>query len=602
MTFRFGDFELDEACRELRFRRQPLSLQPRVFNLLAFLIRNRHRVVQKDELLETLWQGTVVGDGSLQRAVSLARAALKPGGMDGAVRNYSRQGYRFCFSDDCTESDNLTASLESHDNARAERSAARADTKALEAAHRALSRRDWDTAAALFVEADRQRALQASDLERLAEAHECAGRMHESLPLLERAAAASSARGDARGVARSALRLASLEFDSGRLSVARGWLNHGVRHLTGIDESWEHGFAECVKARVGIASDDPEAAAAAGRTAVDVGRRLGSEDIVAIGLLYLGYAELTLGRIDEGMSRVDEAAAMVIGGNVSAWAGAVLYCGLIWLCCNRGDWQRAMQWTDGFTRWCERGGLSQFSGLCQLHRAEVLVASGKAEDAEAEIERACTQLARHSPWAEGDAFRILGELRLLCGDLAGAETAFRRAHERGWDPQPGLAMLMAERGDAQSAIRGLTRAIAEKNWALQHRRGVLLARLAIIAARNGDAARAREALIELDARPALWSSDSHAAVVAEARAELAAQEGDASQAISRMQDAVRQWQTAASGLSLAAARFRLAQLLAAEGDRSAALLEVDAARSAFDSAGAAPRVQECALFREMLSA
>jgi DNA-binding winged helix-turn-helix (wHTH) protein len=317
MIFRFGDFELDEACREVRFRRQPLSLQPRVFDLLAFLIRNRHRVVQKDELLETLWQGTVVGDGSLQRAVSLARAALKPGGMDRALRNYSRQGYRFCCSDELMQADRGTPSeqtdgthpstdystqpqrsdditrSEQSDDARSEQSydvarsqeSERDDTKLLADAHRALARRDWDAAAALFVEADRHRALQASDLERLAEAHECAGRMHESLPLLERAAAANAARGDARGVARSALRLASLEFDSGRLNVARGWLNHGIRHLTGMDESWEHGFAECVKARVGIASGDPESAATAGRTAVDVGRRLGSEDIVAIGLL-----------------------------------------------------------------------------------------------------------------------------------------------------------------------------------------------------------------------------------------------------------------------------------------------------------------------------
>ena len=587
MTFRFGDFELDEACRELRFRQQPLLLQPRVFDLLALLIRNRDRVVNKDELLDTLWPGTIVGDGSLQRAVSLARSALKQGGLDRAIRNYSRQGYRFCFDGELAEA----------------AAAQPGGSDRLAHARSAFERREWDTAVERFLEADRERALQAADLERLAEAHECAGRIHESLPLLERAAAAFAARGDSRGAARSALRLASMEFDRGRFPVARGWLNHGRRYLTGVDESWEHGFAAFVQSRMAIAGGDPDAAAQAARKAVEIGRRLSDgEDIVALGLLYLGYAELAAGRLEAGLGLMDEAAAMVIGGNVSAWAGAVLYCGLIWACCNRGDWQRAAQWNDGFARWCERGGLFQFSGLCQLHRAEVLSVSGKAGDAEAEIARACEELARHSPWAEGDAHRILGELRLICGDPNGAEAAFRRAHELGWDPQPGLAMLMAERGDAPSAVRALTRALNDTHWALQHRRGLLLARLAIIAARHGDVEEARKALAELDARPGLWSSDSHGAVVSQARAELAAREDDLPRAVMRMREAVRQWQAVASGLSLAVARLRLAQLLAEDGDVAAAMLELDAARSCFEATDAPARVRECSALRRSLEA
>src|SRR5260370_5425291 len=75
MVHRFPSFEIDEPARELRAGSRVLPLQPRVFDLLVYLAKNRGRVVPKDELLDTLWADVTVADGSLQRAVSLARAA-----------------------------------------------------------------------------------------------------------------------------------------------------------------------------------------------------------------------------------------------------------------------------------------------------------------------------------------------------------------------------------------------------------------------------------------------------------------------------------------------------------------------------------------------
>ncbi len=100
------------------------------------------------------------------------------------------------------------------------------------------------------------------------------------------------------------------------------------------------------------------------------------------------------------------------------------------------------------------------------------------------------------PWADGDTSRILGDLRLAQGDLDGAEAALRRAHERGWESQPGLAMLQAARGEPDAAIRGLGRALAEGHWALRQRRALLLAR-------EGDPAAAR---LELDAAQAAFEA------------------------------------------------------------------------------------------------
>jgi pimeloyl-ACP methyl ester carboxylesterase len=94
MRWRFGIYELDAARRELRVEGDLRRLQPQVLAVLAHLVRHRDRVVAKDELLRELWPDAVVTDASLQRAVSLARRALRPADR-GLVRTHARHGYRF---------------------------------------------------------------------------------------------------------------------------------------------------------------------------------------------------------------------------------------------------------------------------------------------------------------------------------------------------------------------------------------------------------------------------------------------------------------------------------------------------------------------------
>jgi pimeloyl-ACP methyl ester carboxylesterase/DNA-binding winged helix-turn-helix (wHTH) protein len=94
MRWRFGTYELDVARRELRAGGELRPLQPQVFAVLAYLVRHRDRVVTKDELLSALWPDAIVTDASLQRAVSLARRALRPADRC-LVRTHARHGYRF---------------------------------------------------------------------------------------------------------------------------------------------------------------------------------------------------------------------------------------------------------------------------------------------------------------------------------------------------------------------------------------------------------------------------------------------------------------------------------------------------------------------------
>lgn len=93
MRYRFGDFELDTAQRELRFNRQVRPLQPKGFAILEYLLKHRERAVSKEEMLDNLWPDAYVTEGSLQRAVSLARSAIDDDGT--RIRTILGHGYRF---------------------------------------------------------------------------------------------------------------------------------------------------------------------------------------------------------------------------------------------------------------------------------------------------------------------------------------------------------------------------------------------------------------------------------------------------------------------------------------------------------------------------
>ncbi len=93
VRYRFGDFEVDTDAREVRQDGELQTLQPQAFAVLEYLLRHRDRAVPKEELLRELWPDAVVGEGSLQRAVSLVRSAL--GGESAAIRTVPRHGYRF---------------------------------------------------------------------------------------------------------------------------------------------------------------------------------------------------------------------------------------------------------------------------------------------------------------------------------------------------------------------------------------------------------------------------------------------------------------------------------------------------------------------------
>jgi DNA-binding winged helix-turn-helix (wHTH) protein len=96
---RFGRFTLDVKRCELRRGGQLVSLQPKVFALLAHLVQHRDRVVTRAELFADVWPGVFVGQSSLNRAVRELRRTLGDDEKDPSyVATLPRRGYRFIAS------------------------------------------------------------------------------------------------------------------------------------------------------------------------------------------------------------------------------------------------------------------------------------------------------------------------------------------------------------------------------------------------------------------------------------------------------------------------------------------------------------------------
>jgi TolB-like protein/cytochrome c-type biogenesis protein CcmH/NrfG len=96
LDFRFADFEIDLARRELRRGGATVHIEPQVFDLLVHLIRNRDRIVSKDELIEVIWHGRIVSEAALSSRISAARRALGDSGNDQSlIRTMYKRGFRF---------------------------------------------------------------------------------------------------------------------------------------------------------------------------------------------------------------------------------------------------------------------------------------------------------------------------------------------------------------------------------------------------------------------------------------------------------------------------------------------------------------------------
>lgn len=96
VKYAFGGFELDTERRELTQNAELVAIGPQVFDLLLFLLRNRERVVSKDDLLKGVWDGRIVSESTLSSHINAARKAIADNGAEQRlIKTIPRKGFRF---------------------------------------------------------------------------------------------------------------------------------------------------------------------------------------------------------------------------------------------------------------------------------------------------------------------------------------------------------------------------------------------------------------------------------------------------------------------------------------------------------------------------
>ncbi|MBR0869203.1 transcriptional regulator [Bradyrhizobium tropiciagri] len=581
MAFAFGPFELDEAGRVVLCARQEVALQPRVFDLLVYLVHHRGRVVSKDELLEAIWPDVTVTDNSLQRAVSALRAVLRKGGMAHAIRNLPGKGYRF--SPDAETGQRVHAA----DNKLTETGGA------IGLARHAIAGKLWLQAASLFESAHEDGALTAEDLHDWALALQCVGRPTAAVPILVRAISARAKAGDAAGAALDAITLSGLHFESGQAAIGKGWLARAEDWASEIDDPPTTALVLWMKSKLAAFDGEPEQALALAEAAYTAVRHKDVVGIEALSLAFRGFYRLCLGDTRGGLADQDHAAALALSGNaLDPVMGGILYCNVLWTSRMFGDWARAEQWTRTYQSFCSASGM-ELTGSCQLHRSEVLGIRGSLDEALHRIQDALTRLTSDAPWSIGDANRVLGDIQSAIGNDDVALEAYDRAYALGWCPEPGRAMLLLARGEAEAAYAGLERSLIGKNWWTLQRRGILLAHLALVAAHTRRNEQAEALIRELSGSPDRWPMPSIRALTNEAQAILALGRQDHEAAMRHLHLARQLWSSIDGRVQAVRLRLQIARLEFECGDIRGAAAEVHAARRIAGEIGSRKLAADC---------
>lgn len=259
MIYEFMDCALDDEACELQRAGSLVPLQPKVLDVLIYLLKHRDRVVPKNELLDNVWANTAVGDGVLTRAINLLRGAVGDAGNNQAVvRTLPRKGYRF------------SAEVVVRDGS----GSAHRPTALLEA-DEAYETHNWQDTLDALARAELESPLSPSDLEARAWSLLWEAEFSEATGAFEQAHSAYEASADVRGAARMALQLSRDAYQRKQTAPATGWLARAKALLEDIEECEEVALFEWTMGRTFSGMGDSDKAQAHAERAIEIARRVG---------------------------------------------------------------------------------------------------------------------------------------------------------------------------------------------------------------------------------------------------------------------------------------------------------------------------------------
>ncbi|MCX5209065.1 response regulator transcription factor [Kitasatospora sp. NBC_00240] len=446
----------------------------------------------------------------------------------------------------------------------------------------------WQDACEAFARADGGAPLGIEDLEAWAESAHILGRGPEACRLLERAYRTRADAGEVGDAIRCAFWLHEALTMRGEFGHAGGWLARAARLARAGPGCAEEGYLLLPEAERQLAQDADAAFGTAAR-ALELAVRCGDRDLAVAATHIQGLVRIRQERVEEGLALLDEAMLAVTAGETSPRVTGWVYCSVIAACGELQELRRAREWTTALDAWM--AGRPQFvggySGICLIHRSELMRLLGQWQKAALQARTACERLTQgFAEMLAGAAFYQLGEVDRLRGDWPAAEQAYRRAGRYGCDAQPGLALLRLAQQLPEPAVSGVRRALAEA--ATRPARAKLLPAYAEIMLAAGEPDAAAEAVTELAAVAQAYDRPAMRARTEYARAAVRLTGGDSAAALTAARSAWRLWRELDVPYEAARSRVLVGLACRGLGDEDSAAGEFEAALRGFAELGAEP--------------
>lgn len=393
--------------------------------------------------------------------------------------------------------------------------------------------------------------------------------------------------------AERAIRLSLEWFTRGDLQIGEAWLARARRLLAEIPVCPLHGqLVYCEAAGDLEVTGDPAPAAEAAERIAELATRFDDPTLRCFSFALRGLAAIRGGDTAAGFGWLDEAMLPVLGGQVGPlWSGD-LYCTVVHLCDDLADLARMRSWTGAMARWSGRLPTSfMFAGVTRIHELQLLMAEGDWDTVERELGERSSDLVGAHGWLAAEGYYVLGEVRRLRGDLAGAREAYSSARGLGHEAQPGEALLLVADGRLDDALAQLRISLADED---RIRRARVLPAAVDVALACDELTYAARLVVDLESTADRFGTAGLQALAAEARAALDLSIGEPTAALGLLWRAAGVYREQRNRPASARVHERLAAAHDALGESEIARAETATAVAIYSHLGAVPDLERLA--------
>lgn len=461
----------------------------------------------------------------------------------------------------------------------------------VEEARDAFEKRDWVTAHRHFLNARSHAALTADDLYAFADSAWWLGHIDECMDAFRDAYALFLEAGRPRSAAVAALSLGYTFGLQGETALASGWLSRAMRLLRDEADCIEKRLLDYIDIEVAYGVRDYDEVLARALLLQEAGVKFKDRNLIALGVLSEGLARTRQNDSRRGLELLDEAMLAAVHDDLSPeWAGSI-YCHMMVICHELGDFERAAAWTRATADWCDSlSAHGPFLGHCRVHRAYVHYLQGNWEMAESDVRLVCMGIVTFDAGCVAEAWYQLGELERVRGNFTASTEAYARARDLGNDAQPGFALHQLAVGRPGEALKSIEAALAAHPPRQPERVRLLCAKVEI-ALELGELDTASVAADEVGEIAMRFGSNGHMAMSRQARGSVLLAQGDAPEALPALREALKRWRDLDAPYEASRVRVLIARAYRSLGDERAAALELDVATSVFHRLGAGAEIR-----------